>query len=119
MTKVLLLRGINVGGHGKLPMAVLKEALIAAGADQPETYIQSGNAVLGGEVGLRVILQEIESRAGLRPGAVMIEADDFLTMVNANPFPEATNDPKALLAIVADLDGKRDDVRTVVLAARL
>jgi uncharacterized protein (DUF1697 family) len=45
-TYAVLLRGVNVGGHRKVPMARLREALEAAGFDRVRTYIQSGNIVL-------------------------------------------------------------------------
>jgi uncharacterized protein (DUF1697 family) len=44
-TYCLFLRGINVGGHGRLPMADLKAILVDLGAREVRTYIQSGNAV--------------------------------------------------------------------------
>lgn len=40
-----LLRGVNVGGNAKLPMAELKTALLHAGFDDVSTYIQSGNII--------------------------------------------------------------------------
>lgn len=43
---VALIRGINVGGNNKLPMADLKRELTAIGLEQVQTYIQSGNVVL-------------------------------------------------------------------------
>ena len=46
MRKLLfLLRGINVGGHNKLPMALLKEIAGEIGIQNATTYIQSGNLV--------------------------------------------------------------------------
>ncbi|MFD2543347.1 DUF1697 domain-containing protein [Lacinutrix gracilariae] len=45
-TYVALLRGINVGGHKKVPMATLRERLTKAGFKNVQTYIQSGNVVL-------------------------------------------------------------------------
>jgi uncharacterized protein (DUF1697 family) len=45
---VLLLRGINVGGAGKLPMPALKALLEGVGCTSVATYIQSGNAVFRG-----------------------------------------------------------------------
>jgi len=124
MTQVLLLRGINVGGHGKLPMSLLKQALIAAGAERPETYIQSGNAVFAGDVDLETILEEVEARAGFSPEAVIIEAEEFLRMVAANPFSEAVSDPKSLhlfflsepsLATAADLAAASADHEGAIL----
>ena len=43
---VALLRGINVGGHGKLPMADLRAIAEGLGYGDVATYIQSGNLVL-------------------------------------------------------------------------
>ena len=44
-TYVILLRGINVGGHKKVPMAELRELLGKKGVSDVKTYIQSGNIV--------------------------------------------------------------------------
>lgn len=44
-TWVALFRGINVGGNRVLPMKDLVATLENAGAQDIETYIQSGNAV--------------------------------------------------------------------------
>lgn len=45
-TRIVLLRGINVGGHRKVPMADLRAALVDAGLTNPRTYIQSGNVLI-------------------------------------------------------------------------
>ena len=46
MTKfIAFLRGINVGGHRKLPMAELRLLLSSIGLMDVKTYIQSGNVV--------------------------------------------------------------------------
>ena len=42
---IALLRGINVGGHKKVPMAELRELLTKSGFQNVQTYIQSGNVV--------------------------------------------------------------------------
>lgn len=42
---VALLRGINVGGHHKVPMARLRDLALSAGLTEPATYIQSGNLI--------------------------------------------------------------------------
>jgi uncharacterized protein (DUF1697 family) len=44
-TYAALIRGINVGGRAKLPMAALKAGLTELGYEDVVTYIQSGNAV--------------------------------------------------------------------------
>lgn len=45
-THVCLLRAVNVGGTGKLPMADLRAMCEAAGFVDVRTYIASGNVVL-------------------------------------------------------------------------
>lgn len=45
-TYVILLRAVNVGGTGKLPMADFRKLLADAKCTNVETYIQSGNAVV-------------------------------------------------------------------------
>ncbi len=45
MQYVALLRGINVGGNNKVPMADLRTCLQSIGAENVRTYIQSGNVV--------------------------------------------------------------------------
>ncbi|MFI6525251.1 DUF1697 domain-containing protein [Streptomyces uncialis] len=44
-TYAALLRGINVGGHRKVPMADLRRLLEDLGYENVRTYLQSGNAV--------------------------------------------------------------------------
>lgn len=43
---IILLRGINVGGHNKLPMQELRDLLIQNGYTDVKTYIQTGNIFL-------------------------------------------------------------------------
>jgi uncharacterized protein (DUF1697 family) len=45
-TYLALLRGINVGGKNKVPMATLKKILEALGFSDVSTYIASGNVIL-------------------------------------------------------------------------
>jgi uncharacterized protein (DUF1697 family) len=45
---VALLRGINVGGNRKVPMAELRTAIEELGATDVQTYIQSGNVLFDG-----------------------------------------------------------------------
>lgn len=44
-TYIALLRGINVGGHRKVPMAELRELLTKIGLSSVKSYIQSGNVI--------------------------------------------------------------------------
>jgi uncharacterized protein (DUF1697 family) len=57
-TYIALLRGINVGGHKKVPMAELRDVLSKAGLQNVQTYIQSGNVVFQSSE----IVKELESK---------------------------------------------------------
>lgn len=59
-TYVVLLRGINVGGKNKLPMADLKSCLKEIGYSNVVTYIASGNVILQSEKAPSEIKAEIE-----------------------------------------------------------
>lgn len=98
---VALLRGINVGGHNKLPMKALRELLEGLGLEGVETYIQSGNVVFRApkkgakQLGAK-ISQAIEAAHGFAPDVMVLDAAAFEAAAKANPFPEADAAPKAV-----------------------
>lgn len=57
---VILMRGINVGGKNKIPMAELKLYLEEQGFENVVTYIQSGNVVLRSDLDAEALSAEIE-----------------------------------------------------------
>ncbi|WP_299117684.1 DUF1697 domain-containing protein [uncultured Winogradskyella sp.] len=57
---VILLRGINVGGHRKVPMTQLRELLSNSGYVNVQTYIQSGNVVLQSPSDSKILKQDLE-----------------------------------------------------------
>ena len=61
MTRYLvLLRGINVGGRNKVPMAALRELLESHGHTKVSTYIASGNVILSSDRSAAAIKRELE-----------------------------------------------------------
>lgn len=94
--QVLLLRGINVGGHNKLPMKDLALILEGLGASNVQTYIQSGNVVLSGTLRETAISDAIEAAKGFRPQVLLIDADKFQRIAKVNPYPAATAEGKTL-----------------------
>jgi uncharacterized protein (DUF1697 family) len=60
-TYLVLLRGINVGGKNKVPMAVLRELLEELGYRDVSTYIASGNVILRSDRSPAEIKREIEA----------------------------------------------------------
>ena len=92
--QIVLLRGINVGGHNKLPMVELKDILTGLGARDVQTYIQSGNAVMQGGIAADAIADAIEKAKGFRPKVMVLPLGTFAKIANASGFP--TDDGKAL-----------------------
>jgi uncharacterized protein (DUF1697 family) len=92
---VALLRGINVGGSHKLPMADLRAVFADAGHRDVTTYIQSGNVVFTHAGRSAVALQkDLEQRIAAATGfavpVVLRTARELAAVVAANPFPRAT-----------------------------
>ena len=59
-TYLVLVRGINVGGKNKVPMAELRVALEGLGFSNVSTYIASGNAFLDSDLGAGKVAAMIE-----------------------------------------------------------
>jgi uncharacterized protein (DUF1697 family) len=60
-TYLILLRGINVGGKNKIPMADLKRCLEEDGCKNVLTYIQSGNVILQSDLDAAALGPKIEA----------------------------------------------------------
>ena len=98
---VLLLRGINVGGKNKLPMADLKSLLTAEGALDVHTYIQSGNAVfsssnLKADLFSQHLSKAIENSYGFAPHCLLLNAKHFELAIQNCPFPKEDCSEKIL-----------------------
>jgi len=89
---IALLRGINVGGHGKLPMADLRSILTGLGATDVRTYIQSGNAVFRGDLTGQQVSAAVEAGHGFAPRCLVLSLEDYERCLSANPFRPATED---------------------------
>jgi uncharacterized protein (DUF1697 family) len=101
---VALLRAVNVGGTGHLPMAELKSMCGKAGFARVATYIASGNVVFESEAAPSKVKAELEARlaayAGKPVGVMIRTAAEMAAVLAANPFPEA--EPKFTYAIFLD-----------------
>lgn len=61
-TYLALLRGVNVGGKAKLPMAELRDTLAKEGLLDIRTYIQSGNVIFKSSEADRLKLAKLVSK---------------------------------------------------------
>ena len=89
---IALLRAVNVGGTGKLPMSDLKRLCEKAGFRNVRTYIASGNVVAerdGAEAEAKAALEaELQAYAGKPVGVIVRTAAEMAKVVANNPFPE-------------------------------
>lgn len=90
---VALLRGINVGGHAKLPMATLREVAQGLGYTDVSTYIASGNLFLEADAAPAAVEKALHDALLEQTGldlAVMVRTEEQLqSVVDANPFADA------------------------------
>ncbi|MFB7917330.1 DUF1697 domain-containing protein [Streptomyces sp. NPDC056061] len=89
-----LLRGINVSGHRRVPMAELRTLLTELGHGDVRTHLQSGNAVFSNpsddEDALATGLERaIEERFGFPVPCLVRNASYLAAVAEACPFPAA------------------------------
>lgn len=93
IARVALLRAVNVGGTGKLPMADLQRMGLACGFADVRTYIASGNLLFASDLDEHEIKRRIEEALAAfagKPIAVFVRsADELDAIVATNPFPDA------------------------------
>ena len=92
-TYIALLKGINVGGHKKVPMADLREVLSKSGLENVKTYIQSGNVIFqSSEKNSRnletSIQKSILNKFGFEVTVLVRTRQELLRIFNDSPFSE-------------------------------
>ncbi|NUO43382.1 MAG: DUF1697 domain-containing protein [Streptomyces sp.] len=100
-TYAALLRGINVGGAKKVPMAELRTLMEGLGHSGVRTYLQSGQAVFttgdGDEESLAAELTAaIEKHFGFGVDVIVRDHAYLAAIVDACPFPAAELEGKQL-----------------------
>jgi uncharacterized protein (DUF1697 family) len=89
---IVLLRAVNVGGTGKLPMSELKRLCEKTGFQNVRTYIASGNVLAegdGSETQAKAALEaELKAFAGKPVGVIVRTAAEMAQVVALNPFPD-------------------------------
>jgi uncharacterized protein (DUF1697 family) len=111
------LRGINVGGNKRVPMAELREVLQSLGFTDVRTLLQSGNAVFTSprkdvDALASEISAGIRERFGFDVSVVLFTGEEIARVVEGNPMPGALEMPKNLH--VYFLDSRPDPARMTV-----
>jgi uncharacterized protein (DUF1697 family) len=118
---VALLRAVNVGGTGKLPMSDLKALCEELGFGAVRTFIASGNVVFTSrksEAAIKAALEkQLATYAGKPVGVLVRSAAEMAQVLSDNPFPKAA--PNRVMALFLDgappadtlagLRGQRDE----------
>lgn len=108
-----MLRAVNVGGTGKLEMSRLREIALAAGLENPRTYIASGNLVFTsakGEKAIKDALEDaLEEEMGKKVSVIVRCANELAMLRDANPFFDRPSN--RVMAIITDGEAGLDGVR--------
>jgi uncharacterized protein (DUF1697 family) len=105
---VALLRGINLGGRNKVPMAELREVVTSLGHTEVTTYIQSGNVLFStteSDTGQLASALEaaITGAFGLTASVVVLSRDELAQILDRNPYPQERN-PKLVHVVFLDAE---------------
>ena len=99
--QVILLRGVNVGGNNRVPMADFKALLEGVGGQDVRTYIQSGNAVLrlgaGSVKGLGPAVEAaLKKKLGISVPVIVRSGPELAAAMKGHPYVKAGDDAKTL-----------------------
>jgi uncharacterized protein (DUF1697 family) len=104
-TYIALLRAVNVGGTGKLPMADLRAMCLELGSTNVQTYIASGNVVFQSafsESKVKTALEaKLQTYAGKPVGVHIRTTAQMQAVRDGNPFADA--EPNRVMAIFLDV----------------
>ena len=95
---IVLLRGINVGGNNRIAMAELRTALTAAGFEDVQTLLASGNVVLtsgkGADAVARACESVIEDSFCLNIAVITRSRAQLSAIIKRDPFGDLVTDPR-------------------------
>ena len=93
---VALLRGVNLGGTNRVPMAELRTALGARGFEGVSTVLASGNVLLRSAAPEHIVAGQvgdtIEDAFGVRVPVIVRSGAELAAVVGRNPFLAAAAD---------------------------
>jgi uncharacterized protein (DUF1697 family) len=120
-SQILLLRGINLGPHKRVPMPELRALLSDAGFDDVRTYVASGNVVLSSGVGERKLGAQCEKliaeRFGFDVDVIVRTRDQLEEVVRLNPLADVADNPKRYQVSFCDGEPDPDAVEKIAAAA--
>ena len=116
---IVLLRGVNVGGHRKLPMAELKDTLTGLGYANVRTLLASGNVVVDVAAASCAALEqrlegELQQHMGLTTDVLVRDPAEWTAIVAANPLlSESKADPSHTLMMALKAPPSSSSLATI------
>jgi uncharacterized protein (DUF1697 family) len=94
-TYIALLRGINVSGKNRIPMAKLRSICAETGCERVNTYIQSGNVVFRSSMSAEALEERFENAIAqefdITIPVIVRKASTWQRYLKTNPFPDEAN----------------------------
>jgi len=116
---IVLLRGINVGGKNKLPMAELRTLLSENGYENVTTYIQSGNIFLNSTKIAEEINEHIKhllkQQFGYDIPVVTFTAEEIKKCFTKNPFLKIEDNIKNLHVTFLNTAPEKDSTANIFI----
>jgi uncharacterized protein (DUF1697 family) len=116
-TFAALLRGINVGGRNKIPMADLKEVFASLGHEDVASYVQSGNVVFRSSAAESTIAGELERAVakafGLEISVLIRTGPELKAIAKAGRFAKREQDIAKLHVVFLDRSPAKAAIATL------
>ncbi|TBN05405.1 DUF1697 domain-containing protein [Hyunsoonleella flava] len=115
MTKyIALLRGINVSGQKKIPMAELRELLSKSELEQVQTYIQSGNVIFQSSEKDKGILEikihnAIKKHFGFEVSILVLMPEELQQIFDNCPFPQEKKEKSYFMMLFSKAEKAKVD----------
>ena len=97
-TRIVLLRGINLGPRNRISMPELRELLERAGFEEVRTYVQSGNVILRSDASSERVARDcrklLADALGLDIDVIVRTHDELAEVVRRNPLAKVAVNPK-------------------------
>jgi uncharacterized protein (DUF1697 family) len=118
MNYVALIRGINVGGHNRVNMKVLRDAMEKNSFSDVRTYIQSGNIVFRSRLSNvqkieTAIIRLLQENFNVTVSILVRDEKEWARTVKRNPFLKETDDHTKLLVTFLHEKPAAADVKVV------
>ncbi len=110
ITCIAFLRAVNVGGTGKLSMAVLREMATEIGFQNPRTHIASGNLIFETDRSIddagAALEARLQSYAGKPVGVIMRTPADLDELIESAPFGDVPGNKLIVLLLDTEADAQ-------------